>query len=94
VHELLRLDDSAEFQIVPTIYNQILILYSIDLPRWLCLDVIAFFNRVEILEIGYFFYDHPVHNNLVGGFSRFQRCVEPAERASANDIEYVSLIRV
>jgi hypothetical protein len=66
----LKLDDSAEFQIVPTISNPISILYnSVVLKlRWLWLHAI----ELQICKI--------IHKNLVDGFSRFQRFVEPAEQ--------------
>jgi hypothetical protein len=74
----LKLDDSAEFQIVPTISNQISILYSINLVlkrRWVWLDLIEFSNRAELRICKY----KVIHKNLVDGFSHFQRFVERAE---------------
>jgi hypothetical protein len=67
-----KFDDSAEFQIVPKISNQISILYSIELSF---LSSIEFFNRVELQICRY----NIIHKNIVDGFSRFQRFVEPAE---------------
>jgi hypothetical protein len=72
----LKLDDSAEYQIVPNNFkSNIDNLEHRSVVFKLISDGFGFFNRIELQICKY----KVIHKNLVNGFSRFQRFVEPTQ---------------